>query len=77
MRHVSGIFQCALTVSLALMVAYPTSAQPTDRSDQAFKFCMGQCTANSCSGPASVVEKNCTRKCMSAAPSSSASHDNR
>ena len=54
-----------LSVCLALMLQYPISAQPTESTDDGFKFCMSTCISNSCSGPASVVEKNCSRKCSS------------
>jgi len=52
-----------LTVCLTLALHHPISAQTTESSGEGFKFCMSTCTSNSCSGPASVVEKNCARKC--------------
>ena len=56
-------FRQILAACLTLTLQHPISAQPTESSDEGFKFCMSTCTSNSCSGPASVVEKNCARKC--------------
>ena len=56
-------FRQILVVCLTLSLQYPVTAQPTDSATEEFKFCMSTCTSNSCSGPASVVEKNCSRKC--------------
>ena len=52
-----------LAVCLTLSLQDPVTAQPTDSAGEDFKFCMSTCISNSCSGPASVVEKNCSRKC--------------
>lgn len=53
-----------LAVLMILSLPYPVTAQQTDSTENDFKFCMSTCISNSCSGPASVVEKNCTRKCL-------------
>ena len=52
-----------LFACLTLLMQYPVAAQTTESTNQGFKLCMNTCTSNSCSGPASVVEKNCARKC--------------
>ena len=52
-----------LAVCLTFTLQYPVTAQTTESNEQSFKFCMRTCASNSCSGPASVVEKNCARKC--------------
>ncbi len=52
-----------LVVCFTLTLQYPVAAQTTESTEQGFKLCMSTCTSNSCSGPASVVEKNCARKC--------------
>ena len=56
-------FRQILAVCLTLSLQYPVTAQPTESAGEDFKFCMSTCISNSCSGPASVVEKNCSRKC--------------
>lgn len=52
-----------LALCLTFTLQYPVTAQTTESTDLSFKFCMRTCASNSCSGPASVVEKNCARKC--------------
>ncbi len=56
-------FRQILAICLTLSLQYPVSAQPTESAGEDFRFCMVTCISNSCSGPASVVEKNCNRKC--------------
>ena len=53
-----------LAVCLIFSLQYPVTAQTTESATEEFKFCMSTCMSNSCSGPASVVEKNCSRKCL-------------
>ena len=57
-------FRQILAVCLTLSLQYPVTAHPTESAGEDFKFCMSTCISNSCSGPASVVEKNCSRKCL-------------
>ena len=61
--HAPRYLRQILAVCLVLSLQYPVTAQPTDSTKQEFKLCMNTCVSNSCSGPASVVEKNCSRKC--------------
>jgi len=53
-------FRQILAVCLIFSLQYPVTAQTTEIATEEFKFCMSTCMSNSCSGPASVVEKNCS-----------------
>ncbi len=64
-------FRQILAVGLTLGLQCSVNAQTTEDPKADFKFCMRTCVSNSCSGPASVVEKNCTRKCSTDANTSS------
>ena len=55
--------QLAASAIFAALLPFSIAAQQVDTASQAYKLCMNTCTANSCSGPASVVEKNCAKKC--------------
>jgi hypothetical protein len=61
--QVKFIFRQVLAVLMSILFLYPLAAQTTGSSEPSYKLCMSTCIANSCSGPASVVEKNCARKC--------------
>ncbi len=61
--HTPSYFRQILTACLILSLQYPVTAEPTQSTEEELKLCMNTCISNSCSGPASVVEKNCARKC--------------
>jgi hypothetical protein len=54
-------------------IPYPYAAGQDDGIEKEFKLCMNSCRSNSCSGPASVVEKNCLKRCIDQASSTNAS----
>ena len=55
-------FRQILALCLIFSLQYPVTAQTTESATEEFKFCMSTCMSNSCSGPASVVEKKLQSK---------------
>lgn len=60
---IKSLLFCFFTVVLVTNVQYPFAAVQDEVFEKELKLCMNSCISNSCSGPASVVEKNCSRKC--------------